>query len=38
MPDDVSIMSYDNLKISEMSVPPLTTTAQPLVKMAEKAN
>ena len=37
IPDDVSIMGYDNLKISEMSVPPLTTTAQPLVKMAEKA-
>jgi LacI family transcriptional regulator len=37
IPEDVSIMGYDNLKISEMSVPPLTTTAQPLVKMAEKA-
>jgi len=37
IPDDVSIIGYDNLKISEMSVPPLTTVAQPLVKMAKKA-
>lgn len=37
IPDDISIIGYDNLKISEMSIPPLTTVAQPLVKMAKKA-
>jgi len=37
VPDDVSIIGYDNLQIAEMSVPPLTTVAQPLEKMGEVA-
>jgi len=37
IPDDVSIIGYDNLQIAEMSVPPLTTVAQPLEKMGETA-
>ncbi|MEK3889781.1 LacI family DNA-binding transcriptional regulator [Bacillus sp. FSL K6-3431] len=37
VPDDLSIIGYDNLKISEMTVPPLTTVAQPLFEMGAKA-
>ncbi|MFC7373125.1 LacI family DNA-binding transcriptional regulator [Fictibacillus iocasae] len=37
VPDQLSIIGYDNLKISEMCYPPLTTVSQPLVKMGEKA-
>ncbi|SDI07128.1 LacI family DNA-binding transcriptional regulator [Alteribacillus bidgolensis] len=36
-PDDISIIGYDNIKISEMAIPPLTTVAQPLREMGEKA-
>ncbi|WP_431801122.1 LacI family DNA-binding transcriptional regulator [Halobacillus andaensis] len=37
VPDDISVVGYDNLKISEMAIPPLTTLSQPLRKMGEKA-
>ncbi|WP_409304223.1 LacI family DNA-binding transcriptional regulator [Peribacillus sp. SCS-155] len=37
VPDELSIMGYDNLSLAEMSIPPLTTVAQPLVEMGEKA-
>lgn len=37
IPNDISIIGYDNLKISEMAIPPLTTIAQPLVEMAKRA-
>lgn len=37
VPEDVSVMGYDNLKIAEMVVPTLTTVAQPFEKMGEKA-
>ncbi|KHE72228.1 LacI family DNA-binding transcriptional regulator [Halobacillus sp. BBL2006] len=37
IPEDVSIIGYDNLKLSEMSVPPLTTISQPFQRMGEKA-
>jgi len=37
VPEDLSIIGYDNLKIAEMVVPPLTTVAQPLAEMGEKA-
>ncbi|MFB4162465.1 LacI family DNA-binding transcriptional regulator [Alteribacillus sp. JSM 102045] len=37
VPDDISIIGYDNIKISEMAIPPLTTLAQPLREMGEKA-
>lgn len=37
VPDDLSIIGYDNLPLAEMSIPPLTTVAQPLEEMGEKA-
>ncbi|MEC3885321.1 substrate-binding domain-containing protein [Halobacillus sp. HZG1] len=37
VPEDLSIIGYDNSKIAEMSIPPLTTIAQPLREMGEKA-
>ncbi|GGD08841.1 LacI family DNA-binding transcriptional regulator [Pontibacillus salipaludis] len=37
IPDDVSIVGYDNLLLAEMSVPPLTTIAQPFGRMGERA-
>ncbi|WP_347553222.1 LacI family DNA-binding transcriptional regulator (plasmid) [Pseudalkalibacillus hwajinpoensis] len=37
IPEDVSIIGYDNLKLSEMSIPPLTTISQPFQRMGEKA-
>ncbi|RYM05767.1 LacI family transcriptional regulator [Sporolactobacillus sp. THM7-7] len=33
VPDDLSIIGYDNLDIAKMSVPALTTVAQPLLKI-----
>ncbi len=30
VPDQLSIIGYDNLKLAEMAIPPLTTVAQPL--------
>ncbi|WP_117170245.1 LacI family DNA-binding transcriptional regulator [Paraliobacillus sediminis] len=37
VPDQLSVIGYDNLKIAEMSIPPLTSIAQPLVEMGKKA-
>ncbi|SDM26797.1 LacI family DNA-binding transcriptional regulator [Sediminibacillus halophilus] len=37
IPDELSIIGYDNLKISEMAIPPLTTVEQPLRDMGKKA-
>jgi len=37
VPDDLSIIGYDNLSIADMSIPPLTTVAQPLTDMGEMA-
>ncbi|WP_053218423.1 LacI family DNA-binding transcriptional regulator [Virgibacillus senegalensis] len=37
VPDELSIIGYDNLKISEMAIPPLTTVEQPLRAMGRKA-
>ncbi len=37
VPDDLSIIGYDNLKVAEMSIPPLTTVAQPLYEMGKIA-
>ncbi|PLR82920.1 LacI family transcriptional regulator [Bacillus canaveralius] len=37
VPDDLSIIGYDNLSIAEMSAPPLTSVAQPLAEMGEMA-
>ncbi|MBT2690346.1 substrate-binding domain-containing protein [Bacillus sp. ISL-47] len=35
VPDELSVMGYDNLSLAEMSIPPLTTVGQPLAKMGE---
>lgn len=37
VPDDISIIGYDNTKEAAMCVPPLTTLAQPLSEMGERA-
>ena len=37
VPNDLSIIGYDNLKIGEMTIPPLTTVAQPLYDMGAMA-
>lgn len=37
VPEELSIIGYDNLSIAEMSIPPLTTVAQPFVEMGETA-
>lgn len=37
VPDQLSVIGYDNLKITEMSIPPLTTVAQPFTEMGETA-
>lgn len=37
VPEDISVMGYDNTLISQMSNPPLTTVAQPLYQMGQKA-
>lgn len=37
IPDDLSIIGYDNLPIAEMCLPPLTTVEQPLVKIGKIA-
>ncbi|WP_096155548.1 MULTISPECIES: LacI family DNA-binding transcriptional regulator [Bacillus] len=37
VPDDFSIVGFDNTNISEMSIPPLTTVAQPLWEMGSTA-
>jgi LacI family xylobiose transport system transcriptional regulator len=37
IPDDLSVVGYDDLRISRWVGPPLTTIRQPLVEMAETA-
>ncbi|MBD8067661.1 LacI family DNA-binding transcriptional regulator [Bacillus sp. PS06] len=37
VPEELSIIGFDNIQIAEMSVPPLTTVAQPLEEMGETA-
>jgi LacI family transcriptional regulator len=37
VPDEISVIGYDNLNLAEMSIPPLTTVGQPLSKMGEAA-
>jgi LacI family transcriptional regulator len=37
IPNDVSVIGYDNTLISKMCIPPLTTISQPLYEMGEKA-
>ena len=38
VPDDVSIIGFDNQPISEFSIPPLTTIAQPGLAMGRAAS
>lgn len=37
VPDDLSVIGYDNLSLAEMTSPPLTTVAQPLERMGQTA-
>ncbi|MEC2343790.1 LacI family DNA-binding transcriptional regulator [Paenibacillus barengoltzii] len=38
VPDELSIIGYDDLKLAQMSVPPLTTVRQPLYDMGNLAS
>ncbi|WHX40315.1 LacI family DNA-binding transcriptional regulator [Mesobacillus sp. AQ2] len=35
VPEELSVMGFDNLNLAEMTIPPLTTIGQPLAKMGE---
>ena len=37
IPDDVSVLGYDDVPIASYMVPPLSTVAQPIVEMGKKA-
>ncbi|GGM19565.1 LacI family transcriptional regulator [Paraliobacillus quinghaiensis] len=37
VPEDISVIGYDNLRLAEMSHPPLTSVSQPLNDMGAKA-
>jgi LacI family transcriptional regulator len=37
IPDELSIIGYDNVKLAEMSIPALTTVGQPLFEMGYKS-
>lgn len=37
VPQDLSVMGYDNSRTAEMSLPPLTSISQPLYLMGQKA-
>ena len=37
IPEELSIIGYDNTKVAEMSYPPLTTIAQPSYEMGQKS-
>ena len=37
VPDDISVMGFDNLDFSSMTDPPLTTVAQPFYEMGVRA-
>lgn len=37
VPDDISVVGYDNILFSEIIDPPLTTINQPIVEMGEEA-
>ena len=36
IPNELSIIGYDNTRVSAMSIPPLTTIGQPLYEMGQK--
>ncbi|QOY36905.1 LacI family DNA-binding transcriptional regulator [Anaerobacillus isosaccharinicus] len=37
VPNDLSVIGYDNTKVASMSIPPLTTVAQPMYEIGYKA-
>ncbi|MFS0780272.1 LacI family DNA-binding transcriptional regulator [Bacillus sp. 1P06AnD] len=37
VPEDLSVVGYDNLLVSEMTIPALTTISQPLIDMGKTA-
>lgn len=37
VPEDFSVIGYDNTRTAEMAIPPLTTIAQPLYEMGKQA-
>ncbi|WP_409296846.1 LacI family DNA-binding transcriptional regulator [Peribacillus sp. SCS-26] len=37
IPEELSIIGYDNIDLAQMSIPPLTTVAQPFAEMGETA-
>lgn len=37
IPDDISILGYDNLPIASYMIPQLSTVEQPIIEMGEKA-
>jgi LacI family transcriptional regulator len=37
VPEDFSIIGYDNTRTAEMALPPLTTVSQPLYEMGQRA-
>jgi DNA-binding LacI/PurR family transcriptional regulator len=37
VPEDISVMGYDNIPLSEYVLPSLTTVAQPIAAMGKKA-
>lgn len=38
IPEDISIIGYDNTQVSEMAIPSLTVVAQPFEEMGHKAS
>jgi LacI family transcriptional regulator len=37
VPDDISVVGFDDVSLASFSIPPLTTVRQPLVKMGRMA-
>jgi DNA-binding LacI/PurR family transcriptional regulator len=37
VPEDVSVIGFDDLRLSEFTTPPLTTIRQPALEIAERA-
>lgn len=37
VPEDISVIGYDNTSTAEMAIPPLTCVSQPLYDMGKKS-